>query len=137
MGAYVRRDLSCPTPSGDAHLISQGPSDGHVVEPPQGGGARMCVLVEDILSCIKVGRVLPCYSFLGARINREAYALLRTYQLRALWYDPDAAGEKARGQYKKAFGSLLPSVDVRTPRDPKEYSTKKIKEILNDVTFRV
>lgn len=89
------------------------------------------VLVEDVLSAIKVGRCTTAVSFLGSSINSSAYAMLRSYSRVRLWYDNDPAGEKARSIYRRVFGGLVPADDIRTPLDPKCYSTRKIQEILD------
>lgn len=88
------------------------------------------VLVEDILSAIKVGRVCPSLCILGARVHRDLYPRLRGKGV-YLWYDNDAAGRKAEAAFKTTFGSLIRPHYIRTDRDPKEYSTRRITEIIN------
>lgn len=94
------------------------------------GDSGRVVIVEDILSAIKVGRVSTSLCILGARVHRDLYPRLRGKEVH-LWYDNDDAGRKAERQFKRAFGSLVRPNCIRTHKDPKEYSTRRIKEIIH------
>jgi len=96
---------------------------------------RGICIVEDILSAIKVGRVCDAVSFLGSSITTSAYSLLRKYKdgKIILWYDSDQAGYKAARGFKKIFSGLCEYSECWTPRDPKEYSTGRTREILQEL----
>ena len=89
-----------------------------------------CVLVEDFVSAIKVGRLVTCAPLLGASLDRNALKWLvgRFKQVR-VWLDMDKASESL-----VEASRLVPAIpDVRsilTPLDPKEYTTDRIGQFL-------
>lgn len=96
--------------------------------------ADIGVVVEDILSCIKVGQILPCSSTLGTKMSdARAYKLSNKYKSVIVWYDNDKAG---RIGARKAIRQLeLLGVEthrINTELDPKEYTRNQIKKILKE-----
>lgn len=91
------------------------------------GGNRV-VLVEDILSCIKVSHICSAIALLGTHIP-DRLVLGLDEQIIYIWLDADKIGEAL--SYTKRFQSL--GLDVRTVytrEDPKVYSDKQIKKEL-------
>lgn len=92
------------------------------------------VVVEDIISAIKVGRVHFAASILGTNLTDQRLAKLARDCTRViLWLDNDKAGDFG---YQKASRKLeligLNYRRVRTEKDPKAYSLDDIRSILHD-----
>lgn len=89
------------------------------------------VLVEDMISAIKVARVASVMPLWGSNIsNHRAWVLSNRFRHVRYWLDND----KATYSIKRAFasGPLFDSaVAIVTEKDPKCYSTNEIKEILD------
>lgn len=94
------------------------------------------VITEDILSCVRVGRVCPALSTLGTTLHYSVASerLLAPNTRVLIWYDGDEAG--VRGA-KKAEGVLtmlgVPCSIIKTEKDPKEYNNEEIKTIIQAV----
>ena len=86
------------------------------------------VLVEDILSAIKVARVRSCTALLGSYIsNRLKLSLINCDVM--IWLDYDK--KKEAMDYAMGMRAMGINTNFRvTRKDPKEYSTEEIKEIL-------
>lgn len=90
------------------------------------------VLVEDVLSAIKVSRVNDCCALLKTAIHDILlYRLALQYKNVVLWLDAD--------MYSHMTKKLLPKIKpyfnsvkiVLSDADPKTYSTKEIRKFLN------
>lgn len=90
------------------------------------------VLVEDMISAIKVARVGTSMPLLGSHLSLEkAIRLSKMFKEVIFWLDPDKANESSK--MSKKYNALFDGCDVIvTEKDPKEYSTEEIKEKLND-----
>jgi len=89
-------------------------------------GSNTLVIVEDILSAIRVGRVVDCYAVLGSYIPDELIKeISRVYSEFRIWLDYDKL--KASLRYQKKFQMLgLKCKVISTLLDPKCYGTKEI-----------
>ena len=88
------------------------------------------VVVEDILSAVRVGAHVAASSLLGTKITTAQANRLAEYKRVTLWLDSDRAGKRGANAIKKTL-SLLTDVDmVVTEEDPKKLSDEQIKEIL-------
>jgi hypothetical protein len=92
------------------------------------------VLVEDILSAIRVGEVARGWSLLGTNISDSTAARVkaaRGVDNVLIWLDPDGAGRKARGRLRNALClvGITPRI-IRTDLDPKLYSREEIRRIV-------
>lgn len=87
-------------------------------------------VVEDVISAIKVSRVMDAIALLGSHLSLEtANRLSKLYSGLVIWLDPDK--HKAGIEFQARYSPLFDSVKVvYTERDPKEYNTDEIKEIL-------
>jgi hypothetical protein len=85
------------------------------------------VLVEDVVSAIKVARVVDSCPILGSHIPTETLAKLsRIYKHIKIWLDYDKARDSIN--FKQLASQFFESSDsIITPLDPKEYTTEKIK----------
>jgi hypothetical protein len=93
---------------------------------------KMVVIVEDILSAIRVGEAtgLPTCSLLGTKITTAQANTLSEYEKVCTWLDSDKAGVTGAYNVRKAVGLLTETKNVVTEKDPKCYSNKEIKEVL-------
>ena len=98
------------------------------------GSSDWGVLVEDILSCIKVGQVISASSSLGTKMSdARTWKVSEKYKNCFVWYDSDLAG---RTGARKAIAKLellgVNCLNVKTPKDPKCYTRREIKQILRE-----
>lgn len=88
------------------------------------------VLVEDIVSAIKVSRVTNCMPMFGSQLSQTM--LLRVSKLfkkARVWGDPDATKKSMKTSF--ALTELgCPSTIIVTEKDPKEYGTADIRQIV-------
>lgn len=108
-------------------------SDPAVLLPSSSPDPGLCVIVEDMLSCIRVGRVQHAASILGTTLTDERTAtLMQRFSRFIVWLDGDKAGHEGR---RKAYRKLmLQGADVQwrcTAKDPKLYTNRQIKEIIS------
>lgn len=92
------------------------------------------VIVEDILSAIRIGEHVPAIALLGT-CTPLAVALrcIEEHQHAqvACWFDADPAGDKAWAKY--SAGLTLAGYTprrIRTDRDPKRHSRREIRDII-------
>jgi len=88
------------------------------------------VLVEDILSAIKVGRVYSASPMLGTMPLKPHLSHLRPYKSVFLWCDKDAAIKSVRNAAKLSEMIGKPVKPVITDKDPKSFSVNDIKSII-------
>lgn len=90
----------------------------------------VCVLVEDILSAIKVGRIVQSIALLGSYIPESLYRKLHKFSAVKIWLDYDKLSNSIK--YSRRLSSVVgvPTRPIITTLDPKEYTTQEIKEIL-------
>ena len=99
----------------------------------QQGDGEMVVVVEDILSAIRVGNQECCYGLLNAYIPDDLiFMLAKVYPETILWLDPDKWDRMLKRT--RRFRSLGLNVKmVRVNQDPKYYTDEEIGEILMEV----
>lgn len=93
----------------------------------------LTVLVEDIVSAVRVGHVYPAQALLGTALTDGKLGALTAAGVRevATWFDSDAAGSKARASSSRRLPLVGVRVrHVRTDKDPKNYSNRQIEEIV-------
>lgn len=92
------------------------------------------VVVEDILSAVRVGRVANrCAALLGTSSNTDQLsALLSGVRRIAVWLDPDRAGRVAALKLERTLALQgYETVRIRTEQDPKRYSNREIRRLLS------
>jgi hypothetical protein len=89
------------------------------------------VLVEDILSAIKVGRVYSASPMLGTMPLKSHLSYLRPFKNVFLWCDKDAAIKSVRNSRKLSEMTSKPVRPVITDKDPKSFSVNDIKNIIS------
>lgn len=94
------------------------------------------ILVEDIVSCIKIQRLYNSSCLFGSSININNYiTLYNKYNLKEIiiWLDKDKMKESY--QYSLSFNKLgINSRVISTDLDPKYYSTEQLRGIVESKT---
>jgi hypothetical protein len=91
------------------------------------------ILVEDYISAIRVGQILPCLVLFGCVCSMVTlYALSNRFSSLKVWLDADKL-DNARKIASHASIVGLKSKVIYTPKDPKEYSDSDIKKYLTNV----
>jgi hypothetical protein len=98
---------------------------------------KYVVIVEDILSAIKVGNATEqsAASILGTNFTSEkAYKIATEFDKIYLWFDNDDAGHRCNKEALKQL-SLQGIEDIQiiqTEYDPKKYSSRQIRRIIEE-----
>lgn len=110
-------------------------------------GSKDVVIVEDYISAIRLGELnIDAICLFGTYINNsEIPSILDKYNTIRLWFDSDAAGDKARKLIPEQFSKKIKENKSRFPlkymeewsiiiinseKDPKSYSDKELEERL-------
>ena len=91
------------------------------------------VITEDILSAVRVGRLMPALSTLGTHLSDKlaVRALKSVYGPVYIWYDGDEAGVKGARKARRTLELQgKQAIVIKTEKDPKEYSNDEIRAIL-------
>ena len=96
-----------------------------------GNKSSTLVLVEDIVSAIKVSQVEQCSPIFGSVITTKRLVRLQPfYDTLYIWLDFDKRKESIKFAEKaRLLGFNV--YNVVTEKDPKEYSYKEIRQYLN------
>jgi len=104
------------------------------------------ILVEDFISCIRVGDVEDCLCLFGTKLKQEYIDSILRYENIIIWLDGDKPGQEAAA---KIFQKLYDIIKHRcklnaynsksynlkiitTEKDPKEYVSTELKHYIND-----
>lgn len=89
------------------------------------------VVTEDILSAARVGEVCNAISILGTKLSNGQAIKIAEYARVIWWLDSDDAGIKGVRKGSQQLQFLIGNqFDIRTEKDPKLYSSRKIRNIL-------
>ena len=88
------------------------------------------VVVEDIMSAIRVGELASTISLLGTKADTSQINTLSRYSTVITWLDSDKAGRNGSKTIRQAVGLLTNTKDIVTELDPKSYSKQQIEKIL-------
>jgi hypothetical protein len=97
------------------------------------GKGKICVLTEDLLSAIKVGRSpgIVGLPILGADIGLARLVRLRTeFDYLGIWLDMDKATDAVKARSRASQLDFKDVFTVMTPKDPKEYINSEVTNIL-------
>jgi DNA primase len=94
------------------------------------GTKETVVVVEDIMSAIRVGEVANTISILGTKSDTNQINTLSRYSTVITWLDSDKAGRNGSKTIRQAVGLLTNTKDIVTELDPKSYSKQQIEKIL-------
>lgn len=90
-------------------------------------------VVEDILSCVKVGRYAPCLALLGSYFPKSIYPLYRLFPSVSIWLDNDKYTTAIKHAKVASTLTGLPFRVVNTKEDPKELSDIALKRTIYPV----
>ena len=88
------------------------------------------IVVEDILSAIRVGKLCKSVSLLGTKISTAQIILLSKYDRITTWLDSDKAGVQGAYRIRKALELVTSTDNIVTELDPKLLSDKQIRREL-------
>lgn len=97
------------------------------------------IITEDILSCVRTGRLVPSISTLGTNVSDKLASELQEDNVSQvfIWYDGDEAGIRGSRKAKKSLDLLgVPNTIIKTDKDPKEYNNEEIREIVRSAGYR-
>lgn len=99
------------------------------------GDRKACVVVEDILSAIRVSEAgYNSIAVLGTTVSSTQATLLADYPVVG-WFDGDKAGRSGFVKLRKALGPYgITPKRVQTQRDPKTYNRNEIIKYIEDAT---
>jgi len=123
---YQTRYLDKPTKQNPKYLNVRASGAKNVFFICNHRATDLCILVEDILSAIKVGRQVDSIALLGSYIPPRIVDILQGYARVCIWLDPDKRAEALK--YSKQLNALLgvPVTPIISPKDPKEHSNVEI-----------
>lgn len=94
-----------------------------------GNSSSSLVLVEDIVSGIKVARHLPCLCLFGSVLSAVGTKFVSGFNSVTIWLDADKYLDAI--DLSCTLSLFLPSCDViYSLKDPKDYNDEQIKEFL-------
>lgn len=100
------------------------------VAEPETGPTDRAIVVEDILSAIRVGKHQTAYSILGTKLSAGQAKRLSQHSMVTTWLDGDSAGLKGSRDIRKTMSLVTSVSNIQTELDPKEYSDHEIRKIL-------
>ncbi len=92
------------------------------------------ILVEDILSAIRVGKHITTASLLGTKVNSEQACIIKDYIKATTWLDGDKAGRRGAYNIRKTLGLVCEVGNIVTTVDPKRLSDKQIIQHLKEAS---
>lgn len=94
---------------------------------------KKIILVEDIISAIRVADYADCIALCGTNVQVDGIdEVINSYNEVVLWMDGDMAGRRAAHAIRKKYKLIKPIRIIRTKKDPKCHTPTEIREILND-----
>lgn len=117
------------------YYLANKPKDPYALakEPPKGTELSALVLVEDMVSAIKVARKASCLPLLGTNISPDLFERLVGLSVFSsspvlVWLDPDK--HQLSIKHARRFQQFITAHAVISDKDPKYYNTDKIHDIL-------
>ena len=93
------------------------------------------VVVEDILSAIKVGTAHPTIALLGTNLHSKLEYKLSRLRSVLLWLDGDSPGWEAAYSIWRQLRTRVKIDIIQTSKDPKCYPLEQIKDILSSTGY--
>lgn len=97
------------------------------------------IVVEDMLSCMRVGFSRPCVALRGTSLSEETVSDFCQHSPRTTiftWLDSDIPGQRAAKEFKdKLAWCGFGYKNIVTEKDPKMYSDTEITDILKQVGY--
>lgn len=99
--------------------------------------AGIVIIVEDILSAIRIGVQFNTVCILGTKLSDEQIRRLRKFTKVITWLDGDRAGREGSAVIRKTLGLIKKVGNIKTEKDPKSYSNKQIKQFVEAAVARM
>lgn len=100
----------------------------HIVGEPFG---EKIVLVEDVLSAIKVGRFVSAIPIFGSNVHLKTLVrLVQRFKHLVVWLDKDKANESVKSTHRASQLGFESTRSIISELDPKEYNDEAILEFL-------
>lgn len=93
------------------------------------GGENVCI-VEDVVSAIRVSKVMDCICLGGTSINDYVKEALTNYSNVYIFLDGDDAGVKGADKIRNEIKLTHKVKVIRSRQDPKEFDEEWLREIL-------
>jgi len=90
------------------------------------------VVVEDPISCIRVGEILPCICALGTSLSYKQFNNIIAYKNAILWMDYDKGGMDGAIKFRNKLSPYVKCRMVFTEDDPKCLDEYSIRRQLNE-----
>lgn len=99
------------------------------------GNSAPIVLVEDIISAIRVGEIATAVPLFGSTISTKSLLTIRKqYDNIIIWLDYDKANDKKTKQAIAACKAIFKETkQIITEKDPKAYTTEDIRYQINSI----
>jgi DNA primase/predicted RNA-binding Zn-ribbon protein involved in translation (DUF1610 family) len=91
---------------------------------------KAVILVEDILSAIRIGVLFNVVCILGTKLADEQSESLREYSTVITWLDSDRAGRKGAANIRKTLGLIKQVGNIVTEKDPKFLPNAEITRVV-------
>ena len=142
--SYEHRRLIFPIKDGDGNLLAwQGRSVTEDVKPRYltkgqisdilhfvGRDSEIVCVTEDLLSAIKVGRIVQAMPLWGSSIPLKTIRRLsERFKYLGVWLDSDKKLEAVKTAVRAS--QYMPTFVISTPEDPKAYNMDAIEEIID------
>jgi hypothetical protein len=109
---------------------TKGPKQ-EIIHLPDRWHSDTIVLVEDILSAIKVSRVTNCMPMFGSDLGEERLTkIVKQFKRARVWMDPDKKKESLILSLKLSEAGL-PTTVILSSKDPKDYQSADIRSIVD------
>jgi DNA primase len=110
-----------------------GPLHSEIVRIGSAGGKWRLVVVEDIVSAIRVSAITHAVPLFGTHMNQAVFSrLCQIADTVTVWLDEDRASEGLALALK--ISKWVPANVVITPLDPKEYTNDVLKQYLSEIS---
>ncbi len=89
------------------------------------------VIVEDVLSAIRVSDYCDVLALGGTNFNKEMFLnVFKQYKTLVTFFDGDEAGKSCTQRFNKRFKLLYNIKNIQTKQDPKNYDPKALEDVL-------
>lgn len=89
---------------------------------------KVCI-TEDILSCIRVGEIMPAVCPMGTSLSDAQAGQLLQWNTALIWLDNDEAGWKGAAKMNRKLCSVMDTHIIRSTADPKCYDNQAIQQL--------
>lgn len=97
---------------------------------------RTVVVVEDIMSAIRVSKFINCTSILGTKLSTWHINFLSKYSRVITWLDSDRAGQTGAYQVRKSLSLVTEVGNIVTELDPKKLTDEQIRNELCKIVIK-